>query len=657
MTSNGENTPDPQTDAPTAETAPANDAPAPAPETPMIARAEDHDEDNVGNRITAPDLGHLADEDDSVGPGNSIPAEALPGDDIGNRADAPDAGVLAEAPRAPKARKEKRPRGDGPRGEGRPSANRPPRPEPVHRAFKTGDKVRAKIVEVGADGVICDLWGKERGVLDRRELGADNPDPKVGDAVDVIVLQDGSRGGSLVVTCDPTRADRSKEMIVQAFNSGDPIEGLVTGHNKGGLELDIGGVRGFCPTSQVDVRMSSAAELQAFALKRELFRVTQVIDGGREAVLSRRALREGEVRERAAEAVKALKVGQKVKGIVVAVREHGLFVDLGGVEGRVQLSELSHDRGARPHDVAKVGDEIEAVVLRIDVVHAPAPRAEKPEAVEAAEATEGAESAEGAEAAEGAESAESAEGTEGGKKGEKKGEKRKGQRFTRLPDGTPRVELSRRQAEADPWADMHKRFPVGSLHKGRVARMQPFGAFVELEKGVDGLLHVSEISDKRINHPNEVLADGQEISVRVTKIDRGQKRIGLAMIPEGVTEEMLKSSVQPKFGMITTAKVIEHDSIGVWLQIDNVIGKAGRALMLPGDSNTPRGTDLRKAIPVGNEVKVKIVEADRGRIRVSIKAALQDEERQAYRSYQQQANSTSVGVSLADKLRKLNLPR
>ena len=109
--------------------------------------------------------------------------------------------------------------------------------------------------------------------------------------------------------------------------------------------------------------------------------------------------------------------------------------------------------------------------------------------------------------------------------------------------------------------------------------------------------------------------------------------------------------------MVTQARVVEHDSIGVWVQIESIAGKLGRALMLPGDANTPRGTDLPEAMPVGTDVKVKIVEVYGGRVRVSIRAAIQEEERQAYRAYQQQANSTSVGVSLADKLRKLNQPR
>jgi small subunit ribosomal protein S1 len=236
-----------------------------------------------------------------------------------------------------------------------------------------------------------------------------------------------------------------------------------------------------------------------------------------------------------------------------------------------------------------------------------------------------------------------------------KGHKRP--RFSRLPEGTPRVELSRRAVEKDPWSDVPRRYPVHSVHKGKVARMQPFGAFVELEKGVDGLLHVSEIGDKRLNHPNEVLKDHQEVNVRELKIDTKARRIALGMLPEGVTEEQLKAAPQLRVGLVAMAKVVEHDSAGIWAQLNDAFGKNGRGIILPADSNIPKGQDLRKALPVGKEVRVKVVELDRGRLRLSIRAVLQDEERAAYRAYQQQATSTTVGTSLADKLKKLNLSR
>lgn len=613
-------------------------------------------DDNIGNRIgPAPVRTAVVDDDEQPtddGAGNvAADAEAA--------TEEPEPGNSLHDPK--KKRRRKKSRGAGQAAEGGNQGSQPPQAQhggnhnagPAHRAFKVGDKVRARVVSVGSGGVLCDLWGKEKGVLDLRELLADNPEPKPGDAVEVIVLQDGARGGFLVVTRDLSRAERGREMAAQAFNAGEAVEGLITGLNKGGLEVDVSGVRAFCPSSQVDVRLPSQAELQNMVLSRELFRVTSMIEGGRELVVSRRALREGEVRERAEQVAATLKVGDRVKGVVVSVREHGIYVDLGGIEGRIQLQEISHDRGARPHDVARVGDEIEAQVLRIDFP-APTPKAEETEAGAAASDEAFPPGTENP-ATESATAEPAADGATEAPKG--KDREHKKPRFSRRPEGTPRVELSRRAVEPDPWADLHKRYPVGTVHKGKVVRMQPFGAFVELEKGVDGLLHVSEIGDRRIEHPNEVLKDHQEVTVRVTKIDRQARRIGLSLLPEGVTEEQLKQSVQPRPGMITTAKIVEHESFGVFAQLDNTVGKLGRGLIMPQDSNQPRGTDLKKALPVGMEVKVKVVEVERGRLKLSIRAAIHDEERQAYRAYQQQANSTTVGVSLADKLRKLNLGR
>ena len=649
--SNGETT-SPTQDAST----PEESAPT-RPATEAVAQPPADDEDNVGNLLA---------------PGERAPHAIVaeeeaedPSDSIGNsiHGPAPDA-HLQPQPGEKGPGKRKRNRGDGPRPEGAPQGaqgggaqggeRRGPKGQhhaaEQHRAFKVGDKVRAKIVAVGPAGVMCDLWGKEKGVLDLRELTvAEGTEPQVGDPVDVIVLQDGSRGGgNLVVTRDPHRAERGIEMVVSAFGAGDAVEALVTGYNRGGLEVDIAGVRGFCPSSQIDVHMPSQAELQGMVLRREIFKIT-ALDNGREAVVSRRALREADLRERATEAIANFKVGDKVKGRVVSVRDHGIFVDLGGVEGRIQLTELSHDRGARPQDVAKVGDEIEAQVIRIDI---PPAAPEKP-AEEAAAAAPAEESAAPVE-----EGAAPAADAAPGEKGDKGDRKKKGpHRFSRVPDGVPRVELSRRAVEQDPWADVHKRYPPGSVHKGKVARMQPFGAFIELEKGVDGLLHVSEIDldGKRIQHPNEVLKEAQEVTVRVSKVDRSQRRIALAMLPEGVTEEQIKQSINPRPGMVVMAKIAEHESYGIWAQIEGTFGKVGRGFIAPPDSAQPRGADLKKVLPVGTDVKVKIVEIDRGRLKLSIRAALQDEERQAYRAYQQQANATTVGVSLADKLRKLNL--
>jgi small subunit ribosomal protein S1 len=618
----------------------------------------------------------LEGEDEGPQPGNeAVPVAAAPSDEyeespedsIGNRIDVAPSGQPPAAlqPGGGKKRRRKGKGGgaqqaqDGPAG-----ANATKDAAEQRRPFKVGDKVRAKIVSIGAAGAMVDLWGKERGVLDLREVVTpENPEARVGDVIpEVVVIQDGSRGGNVVVTRDPSRSERAREMIAQAFNNNEPIEGLITGVNRGGLEVDLSGVRAFCPSSQIDVRFPPTVNPKALVLTRQLFKITSLVEDGREAIVSRRAIVEQDVRARAEQAREQIKVGSVVKGVVTSIKDYGVFVDLGGIEGLIHISELTHNRSARPSDVVKVGEEIEAKVLRVtgggpkEAAKEPAAaEAPVPEATAEAPVPEATAEAAPAEAAEAAAEAAAEEGAPAAEKSVEKAEKkgRKKERRREAP-ALPRVMLSRRAIEPDPWEGIEKRYPPGSVHTGKVARMQPFGAFIELEPGVDGLLHVSELGEgRRVEHPNEVLKDGQTLNVRVERVDRGARRISLTLLPEGVTEEDLKKAVNVRVGMVTRATVVEHDAHGFFAQIEGAVGKGSRGYISAADSGQPRGTDLRKAIPVGTVVTAKVVEAERGRTKLSIRAALQDEERQAYRAYQKVATSKSVGVSLADKLRGL----
>ncbi len=678
--------------------------------TPGNVRNDGPDvDDAIGNRVRPGEV-RAADDDEEE--------EESAEDSIGNRLDAPDpnAALLAQvaSPGTPGAaspagagkKRRKRGKKGGDRGvQGSappgapgiaPSASANARPAHHHahggsdaqrRPFHMGDKVRARLIEIGEAGGVVDLWGKEQGVIDLRELQIEGaPEPAIGDSVDVVVMQDGSRGGNVVVTRDPQRAEQARAAVQKAFDTNELIEGLVTGVNRGGLEVDLAGVRAFCPSSQIDARFPPSVSPKALVLTRQKFKVTSLVDDGKEAIVSRRALVEAELRAKAEEARQNIKVGSVVKGRVVAVKEYGVFVDLGGIEGMIHITELTHIRGARTHDIVKVGDEVEAKVLKITGGQRPE---EKPEAVAAVAAAEKTEHDEAIAAAEKAlaehdeEHGAAADAEAGGPEVEitspgeegtaaaavegveaRPGEAKdkaagKGRREKKKPqprsEGLPRVVLSRRAVEPDPWAGIEKKYPIGSVHAGKVARMQPFGAFIELVPGVDGLLHVSEIGgEKRIEHPNEVLKDGQAVNVRVERVEKSAHRISLSLVPEGVTEADLKKAVIPRVGSVLKAKVVEHENSGLmWAQIEGSIGKVGKGLIPPNESNQPRGADLRKAYPIGTEITVKVIEMERGRPKLSIKAALHDEERQAYRAYQRDTASKPVGTSLADKLRKL----
>ncbi len=746
---------------------------APATDAAPSTRASVEEDLSAGPGNVMPRVRH-SDADDDVG--NRIDEDEEVDDDIGNRVDAPSGDAQATpqptqgGAKRKRRRKKKHVDGAAPGASAHPVREHSREDSGPRRAFQPGDKVRAKIVEVTDDVVIVDLWGKERAAIDVREFLPDAPSavpspapvpspvpsavpdsasaaspepepepapdsvssspsdsasapapsseptgPVVGDGVDVIVLHGGAPGIHLVVTTDPSVADRSRVAMTEAFERNEPVDGIITGVNRGGLEVDLRGVRAFCPSSQIDARYPPSVDPRSLVLTRHKFMITSIAQDGREAVVSRRVLIEQEVRERAEEARGRIEIGSVVKGRVISVKDYGVFVDLGGIEGLIHITELSQNRGLRPSDVCRVGDEIEAKVLRItggtkpgvsesrsdddahddhaageseaaahEGPHDDHAEREAQAAAEEAGVTDATESAEGEAGDDAAVSAvESTESIAAGEdhaavpEGEtsvaktaaekpRSDERRKNRGRDRDKDkykkrrgleGMPRVILSRRAIEPDPWADIHARFPVGSVRTGKVARMQPFGAFIELEPGIDGLLHVSELGDgKRLEHPNEVLKDGQTVNVRVERLDRGAKRISLSVVPEGVTEEQMKKAIVPKFGMIVQAVVVGHDNLGVWAQIKDCYGKNGRALIAPPDTNQQRGTDLRRAMKIGTEVRAKVVEVDRGRLRISVKAAAHEDERSAYRAYQKEATSKTVGVSLADKLRaKLGL--
>ena len=294
---------------------------------------------------------------------------------------------------------------------------------PVKRP-KPGDMVTGVVTSIGKDAVFIDLGDKSEGVLDRDQVVADDGTVrlKVGDKVEARVA--GERGGALVLRVRMGRGGEAKAELVQAHELGIPVEGKVTGVIKGGLDVDVAGVRGFCPASQVDARF--VADQSVFVGQRLQFRVTQYERGN--LVLSRRALLEEENAKRAAELKGKLEVGVVIRGKVTGFKPFGAFVDIGGMEGMLHVSELGHSRVEKPEDVLQLGQELDVQVKAIE------------------------------EAADG---------------------KR------------PRIALSIKSLMDDPWGQAVKSLVVGATVKGTVTRLQPFGAFIEVLPSIEGLVHSS----------------------------------------------------------------------------------------------------------------------------------------------------------------------
>ena len=351
--------------------------------------------------------------------------------------------------------------------------------EKGEKESKGPQKVSGKILSIGDEWVFVDLGGKAEGRIAAAELkdAEGNLTVKEGDSIDATVTGTDPESGALLLQRRAGGKGRGKKPadvvpeIRQAAEHGLPLEGLVTGLNKGGAEVQVYGMRAFCPLSQLDLRY--VENPQQFVGQKLMFKVNRLEEGNRggrgpNIVLSRRQLLEEEQQTRASETREKLQIGAVLHGKVTSLTNYGAFIDLGGIEGMLHVSEIGHTRTTHPQDVFSVGDEVEVQVIKIE-------------------------------------------------KG--KDEKR--------PE---RISLSRRSLQSDPWNEAAARFTEGMEVPGRVMRTETFGAFVELAPGLEGLVHISEMgAGRRLNHSREAVQPGQEVQVRVLGVDTARRRISLSM--------------------------------------------------------------------------------------------------------------------------------
>ena len=482
---------------------------------------------------------------------------------------------------------------------------------PLRKAMpRVGEKVKGKIFQLGAETAFLTI-GKHEAMLELDELKDEEGILRlgVGEEVEAYVVETGAKG--IVLSRKLSRDAASLTMLAEARHSGLPVEGVVTKVNKGGLEVSVGEARAFCPSSQVDVRQ---VKLEEFVGQRLTFRVTEVKE--RNVVLSRRALLEEEHKAKAVELKKTLEVGKVLKGRVVNVQAFGAFIDLGGLEGLIPVSEMSHVRIGHPSELLKVGDEVEVEIIRLEEAEPHSPD-----------------------------------------KAHRK----------------DRITLSMRKLMKDPFSEAIETIKDGDVLKGKVVRLQPFGAFVELMAGVDGLIHISAMSTRRIAHPRDVLKVGDEVEVKVEKIDPMEKRIGLRLVKDGAPvgegvstssapaeehhgEERRpeKRSARPRRGQIVVGKVNRVEPFGVFIEWEGNVG------MIPAsETGTERGTDLKRVFGMGKELKAEVIEINGEKLKLSVTSAQRTEERadlEAWKGEQSKKVSSAGGFnSLADKLKGLNL--
>jgi small subunit ribosomal protein S1 len=519
------------------------------------------------------------------------------GDDAGSESDAPEGegaeGQSADAtPGAPKKkrrrRKKKKPSdaaaagGHKEGGEARHKQHRASDRAPFH----VGEEVFGKVTAVLETAVMIDLSGKALAIFDRSEMEADDLVPSIGDRFVARVHNDGIRGGLVVLSRKPLREEEIKPKVEQAHKDGTLVSGLVTGVIKGGIEVDIYGLRAFAPASGMDLHPQNANFASLLGQRLE-FKVVQYDKGGRDVVVTRRPMLEAEAHERRKHALTLLQEGQVMQGVVRTVVEWGAFVALPeaeNLEGLVHVTEASHDPRTPLNEIVKPGEKLEVKIIKID---------------------------------------------EKGK-----------------------IWLSRKALISDPWGEARSKFARGSRHTGKVTRLEKFGAFVELEPGIEGLLHVADLSFDRVEHPNTVLKEGQELDVVVANFDMRSKKVALHPAPPADRAEEPFQRIERN--ALIKVEVVKADAPGLIVRVLGITGRQARGFIPAGQTGTQRGTDLRKHFKAGKVLDTKVLDVDprTGEPKLSIRGFAEEEERRAHKEYRQKLKAEGGFGTLGDLLKQ-----
>ena len=408
---------------------------------------------------------------------------------------------------------------------------------PDERSFSTGDQVTGEIVAVGERHIFVDLGSKSEGIVNRSEFEDEegNIDVETGEVVDFYVLS--TDGDEILLGNELKGREGNMKIVKEAFESEVPIEGKVVESNSGGFVVDINGVRAFCPISQIELGYTEEKEAHVGATYR--FRVDDI--EGRDVVLNRSKLLAEERAQQREETMEKLHEGATIDGVVTRVANFGAFVDLGGVEGLVHISELSHGHLDDASEVVDAGDTVTTKVLSID----------------------------------------EDEETD-----------------------NPRISLSIKETEDNPWQKVNELFAVGEKVEGEVVRLAPFGAFVEVADGIDGLVHVSEMSwEKHVKTPDEVVSVGDTVQVEVQDIDLAKQRMSLSM-KEAEGDPWEAAADKYERGMTIEGTVENIEDFGTFVNLERGI----TALLPRSEMDLPGNASPHSQFEVGDDLEARVLE-------------------------------------------------
>jgi small subunit ribosomal protein S1 len=415
-----------------------------------------------------------------------------------------------------------------------------------------GSVVKGRVLAIEAGQAIIDVGYKMEGRVDLKEFAnpGEAPEIKVGDEVEVYLDRVENARGEASISRDKARREAAWDRLEKAYADENRVEGAIFGRVKGGFTVDLGGAVAFLPGSQVDVRpVRDAGPLMGM---KQPFQILKMDRRRGNIVVSRRAILEESRAEQRAEVIAKLQEGQAIDGVVKNITEYGAFVDLGGVDGLLHVTDMAWRRVNHPSEVVSIGETIKVQVVKIN-------------------------------------------------------------------KETHRISLGLKQLQDDPWDTVEQKFPLESVHTGRVTNITDYGAFVELEPGIEGLVHVSEMSWTKKNvHPGKIVSTSQEVEVMVLEIDQAKRRVSLGLKQTMRNPWEVFAETHPE-GTPVEGEVKNITEFGLFVGLE---GDIDGMVHLSDISWDQRGEDAIANFRKGDTVKAVVTEVDteKERISLSIKA-------------------------------------
>ncbi len=513
--------------------------------------------------------------------------------------------------------------------------------EETLKNFTEGSIVPGKVLEVRSNEVLVDIGYKSEGVIDGHEFPA-IAEVNVGDQFDVLLDQIEDDSGMVILSKEKAEQKIQWEKVLKSCAEGGTVMGVIKARVKGGMIVDVAGVDAFLPGSQVDV--IPVHNVDALIENEFEFKVLKINEERRNIILSRRELIEQRMRVKKRELLATIEAGQDRKGMVKNITDFGVFVDLGGLDGLLHITDMSWGRIKHPSEMVKVGEEIEVMILDVDLekervslglkqrtnnpwndIEEKFPVGSRLRGKVVNLVPYGA-------------FVELEEGVEGLVH---VSEISWTKRIARASDvlaindevdvcvlsvnkDEQKIALGMRQTEANPWDTVQGRYPVGSRITGQVRNFTSYGAFVELEDGIDGMIHVSDMSwTRKINHPSEVLEKGEEVDAVVLEVDPDNKRISLGL-KQASEDPWNTITARYQIGQLVKGVVSKVASFGAFVALEEGVD----GLVHISQISDQHIEKVRDALDVGQDVEARVIKIDQSarRIGLSIKAVAMPED-------------------------------